>query len=78
MIKERIEILFLSEAHVNTNSTEKHGDYIFFFSTNVTEADRKKLRKRRKNNWKPEKVKVRERKTGGTQISKFTTLKLKN
>ena len=47
-VKERIDILFLSEAHVNTNSTEKHGDYIFFFSTNVTEADRKKTEEAKK------------------------------
>ncbi len=34
--KENIDILFMSEAHINTNSMEKHDDYIFMFSTNVT------------------------------------------
>ena len=30
------------EAHVNTNSKEMHDDYVFYFSTSVTDDQRKK------------------------------------
>ena len=40
MEKENIDILLLSETHVNTNSTETHDKYTFVFSTNVTDKQR--------------------------------------
>ena len=36
-----LDVLLLSETHVNTNSTEKHDKYIFVFSTKITDAQRK-------------------------------------
>ncbi len=78
MIKEHIEILFLSEAHVNTNSTEKHGDYIFFFSTNVTEADRKKAEEAKKKQLEAGKGKGKGKEGGGDSNIEIHNIEAEN
>ena len=35
----------LAEAHVNTNSKEQHDDFVFTYSTNVTDDQRAKAEK---------------------------------
>ena len=47
MISEEIDMLFLLETHINTNSKETHDDYCFYFSTSVTDEMRKKAQDKR-------------------------------
>ena len=50
MKKNRLEILILAETHINTNSREQHDDYIFTFSTNITDEQRAKAEKQKESN----------------------------
>ena len=41
MKTKKLDILLLAEVHNNTNATETHDDFIFVFSTSVTDKQRK-------------------------------------
>lgn len=48
MERNKIYILFLAETHINTNSTEEHDGYTFYFSTKITDKQRKEAEDMRK------------------------------
>ena len=41
MKKEELDILFLGGAQHNNNSKETHDDYIYYFSTSITDKHKK-------------------------------------
>ena len=49
MKKCRLDILVLAEAHVNTNSREQHDDYVFTYSTSITDDQRATAEKEKDN-----------------------------
>ena len=42
-----LDVLFLQETHINTNTEETHDQYHFFFSTCVTDKQREEANKTR-------------------------------
>ena len=47
MKTHKLDILFLQETHINTNTEEMHEDYHFVFSTSVTDKQREDAMKKR-------------------------------
>lgn len=69
MERHKIDILFLAETHKNTNNTEEHDGYTFYFSTKIIDKQRKEAEEARKTQ--------RERRTYGKGNGK-TQVKVKH